>query len=216
MLVISLSASPVAAQQRTGQKAGDSNHGSDPVVALAAGKKVTLTTRDGRDYTGYLALDGQDSVMVVHVSGAPIPPAALRDLDELAKRHPQSFSEVRRRGASYLLGHGVRLDSGGVFLNAQRLVELDAIATSIARADVGQVAMHEYRASPGWVGGAAAGGVFAGLLTATAIAYQPCGGSCGDEQLAMWGSVIGFPVLSGYGAYRATRHEVSHVLYTAP
>ena len=46
--------------------------------------------------------------------------------------------------------------------------------------------------------------------------YQPCGSSCHDEISLMWTGLIGFPVLGGYGAYRATRHEVERFVYVMP
>jgi hypothetical protein len=232
-LIGCLAAAPVAAQQAdpgpiqrsiafetarlaAAEPPGDAGQAWRRVVTLAAGKRVTLTDRDGQDSTGYLTLGDEGSLMLVHLEGAPIPPGAMRTLKEVAAHHPWYFSEVRHGGGSYVFGNEVRLEADGIYVSQQRLAGLDAVTTTIAKADVRQVTIREYRSSAGWVAAAAAGGVFAGLLTSAAIAFQPCNGSCGDEQLLMLGSVIGFPVLGGYGAYRATRHEVSHVLYSAP
>jgi hypothetical protein len=232
-LIGCLAASPAAAQQiaagpiqrsiafeaarlAAAELADDSGQAWRRVVTLAAGKRVTVTDRDGQDRTGYLTLEGETSLMVVHLEGAPIPSRVMRTLNEVAANHPWYFSEARLRGGSYVLENGVRLEPDGIYVSQQRLAGLDAVTTTIARADVRQVAIREYRSSAGWIGAAAVGGVFAGLLTTVAIAFQPCYGSCNDEQAMMLGSMIGFPVLSGYGAYRATRHEVSQVVYSAP
>jgi hypothetical protein len=152
----------------------------------------------------------------VRPDGAPIPAGALRMLKTLAAQHTDYFSEARRNGAVYVLGDGTRFEAAGIFVGDQKVAELDAIVTAIACADVRKIAITEYRSSPGWVGAGTAGGVFAGLLTSLALAYQPCSGSCSDEVALMWTGLIGFPVLGGYGAYRATRHEVERVAYVTP
>ncbi len=184
------------------------------VVALAAGKQMNVTDREGRVLTGYVTIGGDASLLVVRPDGAPIPAGALRALKTLAAQHTEYFADARR--AAYILGDGTRIEAAGIFVGDQKVAELGAIVTTIARADIRKIAITEYRSSPGWVGAGTAGGVFAGLLTGVALAYQPCGGSCNDELALMWTGLIGFPVAGGYGAYRATRHEVERVVYVTP
>ena len=233
VLTLFLAASPLAAQTQIDlgpihrtiayetarlaleQRQNHSDSDLRRAVALAAGKHASVTDREGRVRTGYVTTAGDASLIVVHADGAPIPAGALRTLKTLAAQHTESFSDLRRSGSVYVLGDGARIEAEGVFVGDQKVAELEAVVTRIARADVGKIAITEYRSSAGWVGAAAAGGVFAGLLTSLALADQQCGGSCNDEIALMWTGLVGFPVASGYGAYRATRHEVERVLYRA-
>lgn len=228
VLSLFLAASPLAAQTQidlgpihraiahetsrlaVGKKQNHSDSDLRLAVAVAAGKQVNVTDREGRVRTGYVAIAGDGSLIVAHPDGAPIPAGALRELKALAARHAEYFSGARN---STVLGDGARINADGIFVGDQKVAELDAIVTTIARADISKIAIREYRSSAGWVGAATAGGVFAGLLTTFALADQQCGGSCSDELALMWTGLIGFPVAGGYGAYRATRHEVERVVY---
>jgi hypothetical protein len=232
-LILCLATSPLAAQPRNdfgpiqraiahetsrlaleqGQNHSDSDWRRS--VALTAGKQATVTDREGRVRTGYLTIGGDASLLVVHPDGAPVPAGALRALKTLAAQHTEYFSEARS-GNSYVLGDGTRIEADGIFVGDQKVAELDSVVATITRAEIAKIAIREYRSSAGWVGAATAGGVFAGLLTSAALAYQPCGGSCNDEFALMWTGMIGFPVAAGYGAYRGTRHEVERVVYVAP
>lgn len=185
------------------------------LVALTAGREATVTDREGQVRTGYVTSGGDASLLVVHPDGAPLPAGALRALKTLAAQHTEYFSGARD-GNSYVLGDGARIEADGIFVGDQKVAELDSVVATLARADITKIAIKEYRSSAGWVGAATAGGVFAGLLTSAALAYQPCGGSCSDEIALMWTGMIGFPVAAGYGAYRGTRHEVERVVYVAP
>jgi hypothetical protein len=193
-----------------GQKQNHSDSDLRRAVALAAGKQASVTDREGRVRTGYVAIAGDGSLIVVHPDGAPIPPGALRELKAFAAQHAEYFSEARN---GIVLGNGARIEAEGIFVGDQKVAELDAIITTIARTDISKVAIRAYRSSAGWVGAGTAGGVFAGLLTSLALAEQQCGGSCNDEIALMWTGLIGFPVAGGSGAYRATRHEVERVVY---
>jgi hypothetical protein len=234
VLGLFLGASPLAAQTQTDlgpihraiahetsrlaleQRENHSDSAWRRAVALGAGKQMNVTDREGRVLTGYVAIGGDASLLVVRPDGAPIPAEALRALKTLAAQHTEYFSDARRNGAVYVLGDSTRIEAAGIFVGDQKVAELDAVVATIACADVRKIAITEYRSSPGWVAAGTAGGVFAGLLTSLALAYQPCGGSCNDEVALMWTGLIGFPVLGGYGAYRATRHEVERVAYVAP
>jgi hypothetical protein len=230
VLNLFLSASPLAAQTQIDlgpihrtiayetsrlaleQRQNPSDYDLRRAVAAVAGKQVNVTDREGRDRTGFVTAIDDASLLVVHPDGAPIPAGALRELKALAAQHTGYFSEARN---SVILD-GARVGAEGIFVGDQKVAELDAIVTTLARADVRKIAIREYRSSAGWVGAAAAGGVFAGLLTSFALADQPCGGSCSDKIALMWTGLIGFPVAAGYGAYRGTRQEVERIVYVAP
>ena len=71
----------------------------------------------------------------------------------------------------------------------------------VARTDVAEVSKPMRRSLVGGVLGTAVGGVL-GVGSAVTLAFKQCGGSCNDEKLLLWGSLIALPIAGGYGGAR--------------
>lgn len=73
----------------------------------------------------------------------------------------------------------------------------------IARADVTEI--RQWTGRRGSMVGAvigAAGGFAIGFLSALNLAFKQCGGSCTDERILIYASLIGMPIAGGIAGYR--------------
>jgi hypothetical protein len=89
--------------------------------------------------------------------------------------------------------------------------------SAILQVNVNDVQMVERRIRRGSAA-AAVFGTLGGIWLGSAMAFRlaeswRCYGSCGAEILAGWSTVIGVPILCGYGAWRSSSRLTEEVIY---
>jgi hypothetical protein len=182
------------------------------VMAIAPRTQLALTPRGEAARIGLFATADESSMTVVYLSGAPIPFAARRPIEDTLSSHPDYFFKAQR-GQSFALSQNVRLTPDGVFVVDQKVVALDQVVETIARADIEKITSTSKTGGsvPGAIGGVAVGAAL-GTVSALRLAFSTCG--CAFPLVGL--SFVGLPVLGGVLGYRTGIHDVQRVVYRAP
>ena len=182
------------------------------VVATMPGTELRVTGRDGRVRAGRFATADDAELVIVHLSGAPIPFAVRRPLENAVSAHPDYLVKAQR-GQSFPLSLNVRLTPDGVFVFDERVIGLDQLVEAIARAEVENITSSSRTGgSVPWAIGGAALGAALGTVSTVPLAYSTCG--CALPLIGL--SLVGLPVAGGMLGYQHGRHDVQRIIYRAP
>jgi hypothetical protein len=182
------------------------------VTAITPGTQLAIVGRDGRVRVGRFTSADDAELAIVHLSGAPIPFAARRAVENAVSAHPDYFVKAQR-GQSFPLSLNVRLTPDGVFVFDERVIALDQLVEAIARAEVEKItSSSKTGGSVPWAIGGAALGAALGTVSTVPFRYSTCG--CALPLIGL--SLVGLPIASGMLGYQYGRHDVQRIIYRAP
>jgi hypothetical protein len=174
------------------------------VRALAPVAPIVVRPRGGVTAPRiFLGASGSE-LLVLNVSDATLPAAAVRALMALAVERPDALGQVRASGV--LERDGVRIGRDGVWVRSQKVAELVHVVETLARADVDEVR------GPVVARGSVGGTLLGAWLGFAMGAVPGLGGA--DTGLA-WVVVTGATMSGGALGHRWSTHTVQGLVYQA-
>jgi hypothetical protein len=109
----------------------------------------------------------------------------------------------------------VSFENGGAIIDGVRVAELTELIESVRAGDVVLVSRTIRRGSGAAVAFGTVGGLFLGSFMAGLAINANCSRSsrCGGTGVLSFASVIGVPIATGYGSWRASSRVIHEVVY---
>lgn len=184
------------------------------VMKLRPGTEIRLTTVDQRELARHVVYADEFVLTVLDSADPSLPGDAPRQLQRIAREHAAAFLEAQKN--TTFVSDDVSVGPGGVFYQGRWVADVTSVVFAVPRSEVLQVSRFEKRGSR-WVALIAGiAGATVGFQVGRNLAFRPCDGSCSDEQLLMWTSLVGLPVGTAALGYFATRRTVDVIGYRVP
>ena len=184
-------------------------------ATVQPGQAITLRTRNHERVDRYILSVGDSRITVLNLSDPGLPRRVTNALLEIASEHPEFF-ESAFKGATSVVDN-LRLSPAGVFLNNQKVADLQRLVEIVARTEVDEIAtLRKGRGFWGHVG--PIGGYFVGAMSVGMLAGRACQAAAGrsrcDNGAFMVGMMTGGVAGDLYG-FAAANRETEQVIYCA-
>ncbi len=182
------------------------------VREIEPGSSIEITTRAGRITRVFVAAD-DSSMIVLRLALPGISERSASRLTDLAASHPDVF--VNAAAGLNQRADRIRLEDGVAIVDGVNAATINELIEAVPARDVVVVSRSIRRGSGAAAAFGTIGGIYLGSLLATSVISANCShsGSCRWIGPLAFVTVIGVPVLTGYGSWRASSRVIQEVVY---
>ncbi len=201
-----------AARLATAPAADPVSTGWHAVREIEPGTSIEITTPTGLVTRTFVAAD-DSSMTVLRLALPGLSEQSKKRLTRLAAEHPtlvvNAAAGMSQKTAT------VSLENGGAIVDGVRVAELTELIENVRAGDVVLVSRTIRRGSGAAAAFGAIGGLYLGSLLAGLAINANCShsSSCGWTGVMSFAAVIGVPILTGYGSWRASSRVIHEVVY---
>jgi hypothetical protein len=180
------------------------------VRGIEPGSSIEITTFEGLVTRTFVSADAS-SITVLRFTLPGLTEESKKRLTQLAADTPSAL--VDAAAGRNQVTSTVRLENGVAFVDGQRVAAVSDLIETVSAANILVVSRSIRRGSGAAAAFGAVGGLFLGSLSAARLANSACYPSCGATEAVILASIVGIPIATGYGSWRASSRIIHEVVY---